>query len=151
MAIKINLGAAGDDVLRGSLGADVIRGLSGDDRINGDRTIALESKRGGLTGADDRIFAGDGDDRIFGDGNVWGDGQAAIVSGQGGDAILIGEDDHLDGGDGDDVLWGDGAASTTDSGRALLMGAATIWPAELETTCFGVTASSPQGARRRPR
>lgn len=101
-------GGAGDDTIYGDSnkgrGRDTILGGFGNDVIHAD----------GAEGADDFIFAGDGNDFVdAGGGNDLVDGGAGddlLSGGKGGK----GSNDTLAGGDGDDVLIGDRGARGSD-------------------------------------
>jgi hypothetical protein len=82
--VRLAVGTAGPDRMRGSAGPDLLFGLGGDDRIAG---------RGGH----DLICGGGGADRLDG-----GAGDDVVIGGRG--------DDRLRGGDGDDVIRGDTGA-----------------------------------------
>jgi Ca2+-binding RTX toxin-like protein len=82
--IRLAVGTAGADRIRGTAGPDLLFGLGGADRISG---------RGG----DDLICGGNGNDRLDG-----GAGNDVVIGGRG--------NDRVGGGDGDDVLRGDTGA-----------------------------------------
>lgn len=66
-----------------------------------------------LTGGDDVLTGGSGNDVIYGDGEATGSG-----------ATLTGGNDRITGGTGNDVLWGDGLATDTHQGAPILAGGA---------------------------
>ncbi len=120
-------GTNGPDPINGSPDADTIFGLLGDDVIIGgggndqihagperqlfpnitDNDLVYGDDVGGAS--NDTIYAGYGNDRIFGDNPQSSTGGSDLIYGDSGkDEIYGGHgSDYLDGGEGDDVLFGD--------------------------------------------
>lgn len=100
-------GGAGDDYLTGGQGVDVLYGGAGDDTLIGGLTTSG-------TGEDEgnQIWAGSGDDSIYGAGGHdalgGGTGHDLIEGAAGNDIIYAGQEgnDTIDGGDGDDQIFG---------------------------------------------
>lgn len=124
-AIWAGSGDTGNDKMDGGTGADVIGGGAGDDYVTGGEGVDVlyggsgnDTLIGGLaptgTGEDDgnQIWAGSGDDSIYGAGGDdalgGGTGHDLIEGAAGNDIIYAGQegDDTIDGGDGDDQIFG---------------------------------------------
>ncbi|WP_286829638.1 MULTISPECIES: hypothetical protein [Kordiimonas] len=114
-------GGGGNDTLAGGVGADIVFGGSGDDLL-----VAHGWNDGIATTAEtaaNQLWAGSGDDRVFGAGGAdqlgGGDGDDTIDGGGGNDTIYAGRSgaDNLAGGAGTDVIFG-GSDNDTVSGGA---------------------------------
>ena len=166
----ILIGEAGEDILMGGMGKDVLMGLGGDDIIEGDASVNAVDRNWGVTrdetlenntyvysrsysftstvdttvpdmsGDDDVIYGGAGNDWIFaGGGNdfidagadhdvIFGGSGNDVILGQAGDDVIVGDghplklaaslhgDDYLSGGDGDDRLSGGGGSDYLEGG-----------------------------------
>jgi Ca2+-binding RTX toxin-like protein len=95
-------GGTGNDIIHGGPGADIAYGEDGDDQLNG-----------GVDGANDVFYGGNGNDDLRGD-----DGNDTLDGDAGNDLIAGGNNDDLAlGGDGNDALFG-GAGNDALRGEA---------------------------------
>ncbi len=166
----ILIGEADEDILMGGLGKDVLMGLGGDDVIEGDASVNVVDRNWGvirdetlennahiysrsysftstvdtivpdMSGDDDVIYGGAGNDWIFAQGGndfidagadhdvVFGGSGNDVILGQAGDDVIVGDghpsilaaslhgDDYLSGGNGDDQLYGGGGSDYLEGG-----------------------------------
>ncbi len=137
----ILFGGAGNDIISGGSGVDAIYGGSGNDTIGSAGNRCGDSNEGGgdtifgdgresynsaalaLMLGNDLIYAGSGDDRIYGDNgtNLFGAGAGGndrIFAGSGRDTVYgEGGNDEIDGEQGDDILDGGGGNDEIDGGE----------------------------------
>lgn len=111
-------GGAGDDTLKGGAGADILFGGSGDDELRGNGESEPETTA-------NQIWAGDGNDKVFGDaGNDvmgGGEGNDEISGGAGNDLIFAGRsgDDTIGAGAGNDLAYGGSGSDDVSGGNGI--------------------------------
>lgn len=117
----INLGA-GDDTFDGGAGIDIVDGGSSEDNEANENTINLGAGNDRYTGGkgkdivhggadDDRIWGGDGENKLYGDegdDHLYGGKDKDIIEGGAGDDYIYGYDglNELSGGSGNDHIYG---------------------------------------------
>ncbi|MAE67893.1 MAG: hypothetical protein CMJ18_26865, partial [Phycisphaeraceae bacterium] len=111
-------GGSGGDWLRGNLRAEVLEGHAGNDNLFGDLLAGaryVTNLQASLTGSDDLLIAGSGEDQALGGGGddtIWGGADTDFLEGQDGR-------DSVYGGGGIDILLLDAAAGYTRLGDTI--------------------------------